>query len=117
MLRRVALTPLSPTGETAGKTTLTIPSRAVDFLGDQDAIEYMCTEAGSELIDLEHMGVIFNRDDEGRLGTRAFGGQQRARTFFVSDFTGQAILHVLYEQLMKSDIRGLRGMVCHFPHC
>ena len=76
-----------------------------DFLGDQDAIEYMCTEAGSELIDLEHMGVIFNRDDEGRLGTRAFGGQQRARTFFVADFTGQAILHVLYEQLMKSDIR------------
>ena len=76
-----------------------------DFLGDQDAIEYMCTEAGTELIDLEHMGVIFNRDDEGRLGTRAFGGQQRARTFFVADFTGQAILHVLYEQLMKSDIR------------
>ena len=76
-----------------------------DFLGDQDAIEYMCTEAGGELIDLEHMGVIFNRDDEGRLGTRAFGGQQRARTFFVADFTGQAILHVLYEQLMKSDIR------------
>ena len=76
-----------------------------DFLGDQDAIEYMCTEAGSELIDLEHMGVIFNRDDEGRLGTRAFGGQQRARTFFVADFTGQAILHVLYEQLMKSEIK------------
>ncbi len=76
-----------------------------DYLGDQDAIEYMCSEAGSELISLEHMGVIFNRDDEGRLGTRAFGGQQRARTFFVADFTGQAILHVLYEQLMKSDIR------------
>ena len=76
-----------------------------DYLGDQDAIEYMCTEAGPELIDLEHMGVIFNRDDEGRLGTRAFGGQQRARTFFVADFTGQAILHVLYEQLMKADVR------------
>ena len=76
-----------------------------DYLGDQDAIEYMCTEAGPELIDLEHMGVIFNRDEEGRLGTRAFGGQQRARTFFVADFTGQAILHVLYEQLMKADVR------------
>ena len=75
-----------------------------DYLGDQDAIELMCRVAGEELISLEHMGVIFNRDDEGRLGTRAFGGQRRARTFFVADFTGQAILHVLYEQLVKSGI-------------
>ena len=76
-----------------------------DYLGDQDAIEIMCVEAGSDLISLEHMGVIFNRDDEGRLGTRAFGGQQRARTFFVADFTGQAMLHVLYEQLMKAEVK------------
>lgn len=76
-----------------------------DYLGDQDAIEVMCREAGDEIITMEHMGVIFNRDDEGRLGTRAFGGQRKARTFFVSDFTGQAMLHVLYEQLMKSEIR------------
>ena len=75
-----------------------------DFLGDQDAIELMSRTAGQELIALEHMGVIFNRDDEGRLGTRRFGGQRRARTFFVADFTGQAMLHVLYEQLMKSEI-------------
>ncbi len=75
-----------------------------DYLGDQDSIELMCQVAGEELISLEHMGVIFNRDDEGRLGTRAFGGQRRARTFFVADITGQAILHVLYEQLLKSDI-------------
>ena len=54
-----------------------------DFLGDQDAIEVMCQQAGASLIDMEHMGVTFNRDDEGRLGTRAFGGQRRARTFFV----------------------------------
>ena len=72
-----------------------------DYLGDQDAIELMCKVAGEELIELEHMGVIFNRDDEGHLGTRAFGGQQRARTFFVADFTGQAMLHVLHEQVMK----------------
>ena len=75
-----------------------------DYLGDQDAIELMCRVAGEELIELEHMGVIFNRDDEGHLGTRAFGGQQRARTFFVADFTGQAMLHVLHEQLMKSGV-------------
>ena len=75
-----------------------------DYLGDQDAIELMCRAAGEELISLEHMGVIFSRDEEGRLGTRAFGGQRRARTFFVADFTGQAMLHVLHEQLMKADI-------------
>ena len=75
-----------------------------DYLGDQDAIEIMCREAGDALIQLEHMGVIFNRDDEGRLGTRAFGGQRRARTFFVADFTGQAMLHVLHEQIMKSEV-------------
>jgi succinate dehydrogenase / fumarate reductase flavoprotein subunit len=75
-----------------------------DFLGDQDAIEVMCRSAGKALIDLEHMGVTFNRDDEGRLGTRAFGGQRRARTFFVGDFTGQALLHVMFEQLIKSGV-------------
>ena len=76
-----------------------------DFLGDQDAIEVMCKSAGRALIDMEHMGVTFNRDDEGRLGTRAFGGQRRARTFFVGDFTGQAMLHVMFEQLIKSGVR------------
>ena len=76
-----------------------------DFLGDQDAIEIMCRSAGRSLIDMEHMGVTFNRDDDGRLGTRAFGGQRRARTFFVGDFTGQAMLHVMFEQLIKSGVR------------
>ena len=76
-----------------------------DYLGDQDAIEYMCIEAPGEIIALEHMGVIFNRDDEGRLGTRAFGGASYARTFFVADITGQAILHVMYEQIMKAGVR------------
>ncbi len=73
-----------------------------DFLGDQDAIALMCQEAGSEVIAMEHMGAIFNRDEDGRLGTRAFGGQREARTFFVADFTGQALLHVLYEQILKA---------------
>ena len=76
-----------------------------DFLGDQDAIEVMCRQAGASLIDMEHMGVTFNRDDDGRLGTRAFGGQRRARTFFVGDFTGQALLHVMFEQLIKSGVQ------------
>ncbi len=76
-----------------------------DYLGDQDAITVLCQEAGQEIINLEHMGVIFNRDDQGRLGTRAFGGQRQARTFFVADFTGQALLHVLFEQIIKANVR------------
>ena len=76
-----------------------------DYLGDQDAIEFMCAEAPQEIINLEHMGVIFNRDEEGRLGTRAFGGASYARTFFVADITGQAILHVMYEQILKAGVR------------
>ncbi|HEY0632567.1 MAG TPA: FAD-binding protein, partial [Thermoleophilaceae bacterium] len=72
-----------------------------DYLGDQDAIEIMCREAPQEIIHLEHLGVTFHRNEEGRLGTRAFGGASAARTYYVADITGQAILHVLYEQLMK----------------
>src|SRR6266550_7181902 len=72
-----------------------------DYLGDQDAIEVMCREAPAELLHLEHLGVTFHRNEEGLLGTRAFGGASQARTYYVADITGQAILHVLYEQLMK----------------
>ena len=73
-----------------------------DFLGDQYAIEVMCRESGDEVISMENMGAIFNRDENGKLGTRSFGGQREARTFFVADFTGQALLHVLYEQIVKA---------------
>src|SRR5215208_5352790 len=74
-----------------------------DYLGDQDAIEIMCREAPDELLTLEHLGVTFHRDETGHLGKRAFGGASAARTYYVADITGQAILHVLYEQLMKYD--------------
>ncbi len=74
-----------------------------DYLGDQDAIEIMCREAPEEILHLEHLGVTFHRNEQGRLGTRAFGGASAARTYYVADITGQAILHVLYEQLMKHD--------------
>jgi succinate dehydrogenase / fumarate reductase flavoprotein subunit len=72
-----------------------------DYLGDQDAIEIMCREAPGEVLWLEHRGVTFHRNAEGLLGTRAFGGASAARTYYVADITGQALLHVLYEQLMK----------------
>ncbi|HEY2767814.1 MAG TPA: FAD-binding protein [Solirubrobacteraceae bacterium] len=72
-----------------------------DFLGDQDAIEIMCSEAPHEVMHLEHIGVTFHRNDSGQLDLRAFGGASMKRTAYVADITGQAILHVLYEQLMK----------------
>jgi succinate dehydrogenase / fumarate reductase flavoprotein subunit len=72
-----------------------------DFLGDQDAIEVMCSEAPAEVMHLEHIGVTFHRNDKGELDLRAFGGASMKRTAYVADITGQAMLHVLYEQLMK----------------
>ncbi|MGI8729132.1 MAG: FAD-binding protein [Solirubrobacteraceae bacterium] len=72
-----------------------------DFLGDQDAIEIMCSEAPAEVMHLEHIGVTFYRNETGHLDLRAFGGASKKRTAYVADITGQAILHVLYEQLMR----------------
>jgi len=76
-----------------------------DYLADQDAVEIMCSEAPSDIIELEHMGVIFYRAPDGRLGTRAFGGASKARTYFVGDITGQALLYTLYDQLLKSGVK------------
>ena len=72
-----------------------------DFLGDQDAIEVMCSQAPAEVMHLEHIGVTFHRNELGELDLRAFGGASMKRTAYVADITGQAILHVLYEQLIK----------------
>src|SRR6476659_7669138 len=72
-----------------------------DFIGDQDAIEIMCREAPHEVLHLEHIGVTFHRNETGEMDLRAFGGASMKRTAYVADITGQALLHVLYEQLMK----------------
>lgn len=72
-----------------------------DFLGDQDAIEIMCREAPGEVMHLEHIGLTFHRNEKGEIDLRAFGGASMKRTAYVADITGQAMLHVLYEQLMK----------------
>ena len=61
----------------------------------------MAREAPEEILRMEHLGVTFHRNEKGELGTRAFGGASQARTYYVADITGQALLHVLYEQLMK----------------
>ena len=72
-----------------------------DYLADQDAVEIMSQEAGDAVLELERMGVIFSRGEDGKLGTRRVGGQKVARTFFVGAITGSALLHVLYEQSLK----------------
>ncbi len=75
------------------------------YLGDQDGIETMCREGPGDILELERMGVIFSRDDQGRIAQRPFGGAGFPRACYAADRTGHAILHALYEQLMK---RGLK---------
>jgi succinate dehydrogenase / fumarate reductase flavoprotein subunit len=79
-----------------------------DWLGDQDAIEYMCKEAIPAVIELEHYGVPFSRTKEGKIYQRAFGGMTTGygkgtaqRTCAAADRTGHAILHTLYQQALK----------------
>ena len=81
-----------------------------DWLGDQDAIEYMCRNAAAAVYELEHYGVPFSRTDEGKIYQRAFGGMttnfgegQAERTCAAADRTGHAILHTLYQQSLKHD--------------
>jgi len=82
-----------------------------DWLGDQDAIEYMCREAPDAIIELEHYGVPFSRTKEGKIYQRPFGGMTKEygeggpaqRTCAAADRTGHAILHTLYQQSLKHD--------------
>ena len=71
------------------------------YLGDQDAIEVMCREAPDDIVELDRMGVIFSRDEQGRIAQRPFGGAGFPRACYAADRTGHAILHTMYEQLMK----------------
>jgi succinate dehydrogenase / fumarate reductase flavoprotein subunit len=81
-----------------------------DWLGDQDAIEYMCREAMAAVIELEHYGVPFSRTEDGKIYQRAFGGMtthygkgQAQRTCAAADKTGHAILQTLYQQALKQN--------------
>jgi len=82
-----------------------------DWLGDQDAIEYLCREAVPTVIELEHFGVPFSRTAEGKIFQRAFGGMTShfgkkviRRTAAAADRTGHAILHTLYQQALKHQV-------------
>jgi succinate dehydrogenase / fumarate reductase flavoprotein subunit len=80
-----------------------------DYIGDQDAIEYMCSVGPEAIFELEHMGLPFSRTEEGRIYQRPFGGQsknfgeggQAARTCAAADRTGHALLHTLYQNNVK----------------
>ncbi len=74
------------------------------WLGDQDAIEVMCREAPADIHELERMGVIFSRDAQGRIAQRPFGGAGFPRTCYAADRTGHALLHAMYEQLLKRNV-------------
>ncbi|MFQ3287929.1 MAG: succinate dehydrogenase / fumarate reductase flavoprotein subunit [Alteromonadaceae bacterium] len=80
-----------------------------DYIGDQDAIEYMCKTGPESIIELERMGLPFSRTEEGKIYQRPFGGQsknfggeQAARTAAAADRTGHALLHCLYQQNVKN---------------
>jgi succinate dehydrogenase / fumarate reductase flavoprotein subunit len=85
--------------------------KGADWLGDQDAIEYMCREAPAAVIELEHMGLPFSRTAQGKIYQRAFGGMTQdmgegppaQRTCAAADRTGHAMLHTLYQQSLKHD--------------
>jgi succinate dehydrogenase / fumarate reductase flavoprotein subunit len=82
-----------------------------DYIGDQDAIEYMCSVGPEVVYELEHMGLPFSRTEEGRIYQRPFGGQsknfgeggQAARTCAAADRTGHALLHTLYQGNLKAN--------------
>jgi succinate dehydrogenase / fumarate reductase flavoprotein subunit len=93
--------------------------RGGDWLGDQDAIEFMCRSAPAAILELEHLGVPFSRGDDGKIFQRIYGGQSSHfgkgaaphRACAVADRTGHAILHTLYQQSLK---RGATFFTDHF---
>jgi succinate dehydrogenase/fumarate reductase flavoprotein subunit len=76
-----------------------------DYLGDQDAIEAFAQEAPGDIYQLEHWGCVFSRAPDGKLAQRPFGAAGAPRTIFAADITGHVLIHVLYEQVMKREIR------------
>jgi succinate dehydrogenase / fumarate reductase, flavoprotein subunit len=76
-----------------------------DYLGDQDAIEILCIEAPDDVYQLENWGAVFSRTEDGRIAQRPFGAAGAPRTAYAADITGHVLLQVLYEQLLKREIR------------
>jgi succinate dehydrogenase/fumarate reductase flavoprotein subunit len=75
-----------------------------DYLADQDAVAMMCHEASSTVLELEHMGTVWSRLENGKIAQRPFGGAGFPRTCFAADRTGHNVLHTLYEQVLDQNI-------------
>ena len=76
-----------------------------DYLADQDAVQYLTKEAPEVIIELEHLGVLFSRLEDGKIAQRAFGGHSYKRTCYAADKTGHAILHELVNNLRRNGVK------------
>jgi succinate dehydrogenase / fumarate reductase flavoprotein subunit len=76
-----------------------------DYLGDQDAIQILCDEAPDDVYQLEHWGAVFSRTEDGRIAQRPFGAAGEPRTAYAADITGHVLVQVMYEQVMKRDLK------------
>ena len=95
---------LGNAGEDSPENHTFFTVKGSDYLGDQDAIAVMCAEGPGDIYELEHMGAIFSRTEDGRIAQRPFGAGGAPRTCYAADITGHVLLHVLYEQLVKSGV-------------
>ena len=78
--------------------------KGADYLADQDAVALLCQDAPRAVVELEHMGTVFSRNDEGKIAQRPFGGAGFPRTCYAADRTGHNLLHTLYEQCMSRNM-------------
>ena len=95
---------LGNAGEDSPENHTFFTVKGSDYLGDQDAVAVMCEEGPGDIYELEHMGAIFSRTDDGKIAQRPFGAGGAPRTCYAADITGHVLLHVLYEQLVKSGV-------------
>ena len=98
---------LGNTAEDSPETHAFDTVKGSDYLGDQDAIEILATEAPGDIYQLEHWGAVFSRNAEGRLDQRPFGAAGSPRTVYAADITGHVLIQVLYEQLQRRMTAGL----------
>jgi succinate dehydrogenase / fumarate reductase, flavoprotein subunit len=95
---------LGNAGEDSPENHTFFTVKGSDYLGDQDAVAVMCEEGPGDIYELEHMGAIFSRTEDGKIAQRPFGAGGAPRTCYAADITGHVLLHVLYEQLVKSGV-------------
>src|SRR5213592_2623638 len=95
---------LGNAGEDSPENHAFFTIKGSDYLADQDAVAVMCEEGPGDIYELEHMGAVFSRTEDGKIAQRPFGAGGAPRTAYAADITGHVLLHVLYEQLVKSGV-------------